>query len=36
MFEGGNDYSLKKALWERGNSSTHQVSDWENTWELLI
>jgi phosphomannomutase len=36
MFEGGNDYSLKKALWERGNSSTHQVSDWKNTWELLI
>ena len=36
MFEGGNDYSLKKALWKRGNSSTHQVSDWENTWELLV
>ena len=36
MFEGGNDYSLKKALWKRGNSSTHQVNDWENTWELLV
>jgi len=36
MFEGGNDYSLKKALWKRGNSSTHQVNDWKNTWELLV
>jgi phosphomannomutase len=36
MFEGGNDYSLKKALWKRGNSSTHQVSDWKSTWELLV
>ena len=31
----GNDYPLKKALWERGNSSTHEVKDWKNTWELL-
>ncbi len=36
MFEGGNDYPLKRALLERGNSSIHQVSDWENTWELLV
>ena len=31
----GNDYPLKKVLWERGNSSTHQVNDWKDTWELL-
>ena len=31
----GNDYPLKKVLWERGNSSTHEVKDWKNTWELL-
>jgi phosphomannomutase len=31
----GNDYPLKKVLWERGNSSTHQVKDWKHTWELL-
>jgi phosphomannomutase len=31
----GNDYPLKKALWERGNSSTHEVKDWKHTWELL-
>ena len=36
MFEGGNDYPLKRALTERGNSSIHRVSDWENTWELLV
>ena len=35
MFEGGNDYPLKRALWERGNSSTHQVDDWEHTWSIL-
>jgi len=35
MFKGGNDYPLKKALWERGNSSTHEVSSWEETWEIL-
>ena len=31
----GNDYPLKKVLWERGNSSTHEVKDWQQTWELL-
>ena len=31
----GNDYPLKKVLWERGNSSTHEVKDWKHTWELL-
>ncbi len=31
----GNDYPLKKVLWERGNSSTHEVRDWKHTWELL-
>ena len=31
----GNDYPLKKALWERGNSSTHEVKEWKETWELL-
>ena len=31
----GNDYPLKKVLWQRGNSSTHQVNDWKDTWELL-
>ena len=31
----GNDYPLKKVLWERGNSSTHEVKDWQHTWELL-
>jgi phosphomannomutase len=35
MFEGGNDYPLKRALWERGNSSTHQVDDWKHTWSIL-
>ena len=35
MFKGGNDYPLKKALWERGNSSTHEVNGWEETWEIL-
>ena len=31
----GNDYPLKKVLWERGNCSTHEVKDWKHTWELL-
>jgi len=35
MFKGGNDYPLKRALWERGNSSTHQVDDWKHTWSIL-
>lgn len=35
MFEGGNDYPLKRSLWERGNSSTHQVHDWKDTWAKL-
>ena len=35
MFEGGNDYPLKRSLWERGNSSTHQVHAWKDTWAKL-
>lgn len=35
MFEGGNDYPLKKALRKRGNSSNYEVNGWKDTWEKL-
>jgi hypothetical protein len=31
----GNDFPLKVALLERGNSYSHTVVDWKHTWELL-
>lgn len=35
IFEGGNDYTLARAIMREGRGIAHKVTDWENTWQTL-
>lgn len=35
IFEGGNDYTLARAIMKEGRGIAHKVTDWENTWQTL-